>query len=273
MPEIAIKVKAALVWLTHPQTTIRVFNNDENGTKTSFKSAYNELKSELTGTIPNKPIVVFGVRSTKAPEVDLPIDFSTKEYIDLWKDATPPAQGQQSDLVRFIVKYIDPKEYSLVFTCEDPAFNRSDFIRVLKLMIEKKNMSGCVEILEAVPTSTSTLTKASAPVPVAIKPVAAKPVAKVESAAQFKPVKSGSSSASGTFVPKNGAPPVTGTKRAVEAMQLSKAAAAAPPGPKRQALVSEMKSRGFHFDMTWLSGIMTAAGLSAASAAAILVLL
>ena len=35
MPEIAIKVKAALVWLTHPQTTIRVFNNDENGTNYS----------------------------------------------------------------------------------------------------------------------------------------------------------------------------------------------------------------------------------------------
>jgi hypothetical protein len=260
MPEVTINVNGALSWITHPQTRYAVFNNEMNvGVPISIKSTYGKMNLDA----PRSPIIMSEVRSKRPPETDLPIIFANREYTDLWKDARPSTKGKPSDLVLFIVKYIDPQDYVLVFTCND-IINKNDFINVLNDIITRKNMGGCINILDVPSYPVTTIMKppppaaAAAPPPVAVKQ-------RVISADQYRP--------SQQILAKKDGSDVVGTKRDVEAKALVSQWAAAPPGGKKRALVAEMKSRGYGKDPGWISGIMTGAGVSPADITTLLSLL
>lgn len=258
MPEITINVNGALSWLTHPQTIYAVFNNEMNvGVPISIKSTYARMKLDA----PRSPIIMSEVRSKRPPETDLPIIFASKEYADVWKDAQPSTKGQPSDLVLFIVKYIDPKDYVLVFTCDD-IIDKNDFINVLNDIITRKNMGGCIDILDVPSYPVATIVKPVQPKPAA-PPVAVKQ--RVISADQYRPNQQ--------ILAKKDGSDVAGTKRDVEAKALVTQWAAAPPGGKKRALVAEMKNRGYGKDRGWISNIMAGAGVSAADVATLLALL
>lgn len=278
---IEINVKSPLSWLAHPMTYNPVFGLFGN----------RELLQKYN-------IVSYGI---KAPESKQDQDDNLKSFTDIkitnglldtttdyykyWNNPVS-MNGALTTLATFVINNLEKKPYILVVKATKP-INKTEFLKDIyelkagvndqksKNSMIKSLWGACIEINEPDAPPPPVAVKAR----VAAKPrVAAKapPVANAPPpVANAPPPTANAPPAPPTEVPGQYTPPM-GSKETIEAKALVQKASTAPK-PAQKAYMKEIVKRYPQAKgpegKSWISGVMSAAGLSAGVAAALLVLL